>query len=89
MYFSIMNENVSSSKRKQKNIEIEVCSKEIINRFKIEVTNTDLYIILNQDLNTDSTYNYDILLAELQADKNLQIPSKIRKFNRRRKKMDD
>ena len=55
-----------------------------MDRFKIEVANTDLYNKLNQDLNTDPNYNYDILSAELQAAKNLQIPRKIRKFNRRK-----
>ena len=71
---------------------IEVCSQENMDRFKIEVENTDLYNKLNQDLNTDPNYNYDILSAELQAAKNLHIPRIIRKFNRRKhkkEKMDD
>ena len=55
-----------------------------MDRFKIEVANTDLYNKLNQDLNTDPNYNYDILSAELQAAKNLHILRKIRKFNRRK-----
>ena len=82
MYFSIMNENVTTSNSIQKYIEIEVCSQEIMDRFKIEVANTDLYNKLNQDLNTDPNYNYDILSAELQAAKNLHILRKITKFNR-------
>ena len=86
MYFSIMNENVTTTKSIQKYIEIEVCSQENMDRFKIEVANTDLYNKLNQDLNTDRNYNYDILSAELQAAKNLHIPRKIRKFNRRKHK---
>ena len=45
-----------------------------------------LYNKLNQDLNTDPNYNYVILSAELQAAKNLHIPRKIRKFNRRKHK---
>ena len=57
-----------------------------MDRFKIEVANTDLYNKLNQDLNTDPNYNYDILSAELQAAKNLHIPRKIRKFNGRKHK---
>ena len=76
MYFSIMNENVTASKSIQKYIEIEVCSQENMDRFKIEVANTDLYNKLNQDLNTDPNYNYDILSAELQGAKNLHIPRK-------------
>ena len=60
MYFSIMNENVTTTKSIQKYIEIEVCSQENMDRFKIEVANTDLYNKLNQDLNTDPNYNYDI-----------------------------
>ena len=86
MYFSIMNENVTASESIQKYIEIEVCSQENMDRFKIEVANTDLYNKLNQDLNTDPNYNYDILSAELQATKNLHIPRKIRKFNKRKHK---
>ena len=86
MYFSIMNENVTTTKSIQKYIEIEVCSQENMDRFKIEVANTDLYNKLNQDLNTDSNYTYDILSAELQAAKNLHIPRKIRKYNRRKHK---
>ena len=84
MYFSIMNENVTTSKSVQKYIEIEVCSQENMDRLIIEVANTDLYNKLNQNLNTDPNYNYDILSAELQAAKNLHIPRKIRKFNRRK-----
>ena len=84
MYFSIMNEKVTTSKSVQKYIEIEVCSQENMDRLKIEVANTDLYNKLNQNLNSDPNYNYDILSAELQAAKNLHIPRKIRKFNRRK-----
>ena len=58
MYFSIMNENVTTSKSIHKYIEVEVCSLENMDRFKIEVANTDLYNKLNQDLNTDPNYNY-------------------------------
>ena len=47
-----------------------------MDRFKIEVANTDLYNKLNQDLNTDPNYNYGILSAELQATKNLHIKKK-------------
>ena len=86
MYFSIMNENVTTTKSIQKYIEIEVCSQENMDQFKIEVANTDLYNKLNQDLNTDPNCNYDILSAELQAAKNLHIPRKIKKFNRRKHK---
>ena len=77
MYFSIMNENVTASKSIQKYIEIEVCSQENMDRFKIEVANTDLYNKLNQDLNTDPNYNYDILSAELQAAKNCTFQEKL------------
>ena len=49
-----------------------------MDQFKIEVANTDLYNKLNQDLNTDPNYNYDILSAELQAAKNLHIPRKFK-----------
>ena len=80
MYFSIMNENVTTLKSIQKYIEIELCSQENMDRIKIEVANTDLYNKLNQDLKTDP--NYDILSSELQAAKNLHIPRKIRKFDR-------
>ena len=82
LYFSIMNENVttSTSKSIQKYIEIEVCSQENMDRFKIEVANTDLYNKLNQDLNTDPNYSYNILSAELQAAKNLHIPKKNKKI---------
>ena len=80
MYFNIMNENVTTSKSIQKYFEIEVCSQENMHRFKIEVANTDLYNKLNQDLNTNPNYNYDILSAELQATKNLHIPIKNKKL---------
>ena len=63
MYFSIMYENVTTTKSIQKYIEIEVCSQENMDRFKTEVANTDLYNKLYQDLNTDPNYNYDILSA--------------------------
>ena len=84
MYFSIMNKNLTASKCIQKYIKIEVCSQENMDRFKIEVAHSDLYNILNQDLNRDPNYIYDILSAELQAAKNLHILRKMRKFNRRK-----
>ena len=86
MYFSIMNENVITSKAIQKYIKIEVCSQENMNRFKNEIAKSEICSKPNQDLNTDPNYNYNILSKELQAAKNLHIPQKIRKFNKRKHK---
>ena len=86
MYFSIMNENVITSKAIQKYIKIEVCSQENMNRFKNEIAKSEICSKLNQDLNTDPNYNYKSLSKELQTAKNLHIPPKIRKFNKRKHK---
>ena len=67
MYFSIMNENVTTTKSIQKYIEIEVCSQENMDRFKIEVANTDLYNKLNQDLSTAPDYNYGIFVSRIAS----------------------
>ena len=86
MYFSIMNENVITSKATQKYIKIEVCSQENMNQFKNEIAKSEICSKLNQDLNTDPNYNYNILSKELQSAKNLHIPQKIKKFNKRKHK---
>ena len=81
-----MNANVITSRAIQKYIKIEVCSEENMNRFKIEVAKSEICSKLNRDLNTDLNCNYNILYKELQAAKNLHIPQKIRKFNKRKHK---
>ena len=86
MYFSIMNENVITSKATQKYIKIEVCSQENMNQFKNEIAKSEICSKLNQDLNTDPNYNYNILSKELQTAKNLHIPQTIRKFSKRKHK---
>ena len=48
MYFSLMNENVITSKAVQKYIKIEVCSQENMNRFKIKVAKSEICSKLNQ-----------------------------------------
>ena len=74
MYFSIMNENVITSKAIQKYIKIEVCSQENMNRFKNEIAKSEICSKLNQDLNTDPNYNYNILSKELQPLKICTFP---------------
>ena len=77
MYFSIMNENIITSKATQKYIRIEVCSQENMNQFKNEIAKSEICSKLNQDLNTDPNCNYNILSKELQTAKNLHIPPKL------------
>ena len=63
-----------------------------MNRFNNEIAKSEICSKLNQDLNTDPNYNYNILSKELQTNKNLHIPPKIRKFNKRKhkkRKMDE
>ena len=48
-----------------------------MNRFKNEIAKSKICSKLNQDLNKDSNYNYNILSKELQGAKNLHIPQKI------------
>ena len=89
MHFSIMNENVTTTKSIQKFIEIEVCSQENMDRFKIEVANTDLYNKLNQNLNSDPNYNYDILSAECKPLRTCTFQEKLENLtgaNTRKKK---
>ena len=72
-----MNENATTSNSIQKYIEIKDCSQENMDRYRIEVANTDLYNKLNQDLNTDPNYNYDIFSSELQVLRICTFPEKL------------
>ena len=62
MYFSIMNENVTASKKYTKIYRDRTL---FSTEHGYKVANSDLYNKLNQDLNTDPNYTNDILLAEL------------------------
>ena len=59
-----------------------------MDKFKNEVANADLYNKLDLDINTDPNYNYVIFSKHLQAAKSKHIPKKIKKFNKRKHKIE-
>ena len=61
MYFCILNENYIKPITKRKFVEIEECSKEALDRFKIEIANSGIYDKLQKDLPTEPNDNYKIL----------------------------
>ena len=92
MYFCILNENYIRPITKQKFVEIEECSQEALDRFKIEIANSGIYDKLQKDLSTDPNDDYKILSEFLEKAKNTHLPRKHKKFNKqkhRKRKLDD
>ena len=62
MYFCTINSNICNYEQTKKLIEVEVCDHESIQRFVTEISNANIYDKLQENLNTNPNYNYDILL---------------------------
>ena len=84
MYFCMINSNFCYSDQAKKLIEVEVCDHESIQRFITEVSNDNIYNKFQKNLNTNTNYNYEILLKHLLNAKLKHIPKKVKKFNKRR-----
>ena len=70
----------------QKYIEVEVLSEENIERFRIEIADLEIHNKLDETLDRDPNYNYEIVSTLLQNAKSKHISKRIKKFNKRRHK---
>ena len=84
MYFCILNENYIKPITRRKFVEIEESSQEALARFKTEIANSEIYDKLRKDLSTDPNDNYKILSEVLEKAKNIHLPKKYKKFNKRK-----
>ena len=86
MYFCVMNENYIEPTTNQKYIEVEVLSEENIERFRKEIADLEIHNKLDETLDRDPNYNYEIVSTLLQNSKSKHIPKRVKKFNKRRHK---
>ena len=84
MYFCILNENYILPITRRKFVEIEESSQEAHARIKTEIANSEIYDKLRKDLSTDPNDNYKILSEVLEKAKNIHLPKKYKKFNKRK-----
>ena len=84
MYFCILNEDYIRPITKRKFVEIEECSQEALDRFKIEIANSGIYDKLQKDLSTDPNDKYKILSEFLDKAKNTHLPRKHKTFNKQK-----
>ena len=81
-----MNENYIKPTTNQKYIEVEVLSEENIERFRKEIADLEIHNKLDETLDRDPNYNYEIVSTLLQNAKSKHIPKLVKKFNKRRHK---
>ena len=81
MYFCVMNVNYIKQTTNQKYIEVEVLSEENIERFRKEIADLEIYNKLDETLDRDPNYNYEIVLNLQQNAKSKHILKRVEKFN--------
>ena len=86
MYFCVMNENYVKPTTKQKYIEVEVFNEENVESFRKEIADLEIHKKLDDTVDRDPNYNYEIVSTLLQNAKSKHIPKRIKKFNKRRHK---
>ena len=86
MYFCVMNENYVKPTTKQKYIEVEVFNEENVESFRKEIADLEIHNKLDDTVDRDPNYNYEIVSTLLQNAKSKHIPKRIKKFNKRRHK---
>ena len=86
MYFCVMNENYIKPTTNQKYIVVEVLNEENIERFRKEIADLEIHNKLDETLDRDPNYNYEIVSTLLQNAKSKHIPKRVKKFNKRRHK---
>ena len=86
MYFCVMNENYVNSTTKQKYIKVEVFNEENVESFRKEIADLEIHNKLDDTVDRDPNYNYEIVSTLLQNAKSKHIPKRIKKFNKRRHK---
>ena len=86
MYFCVMNENYIKPTTNQKYIEVQVLNEENLERFRKEIADLEIHNKLDETLDRDPNYNYEIVSTLLQNAKSKHIPKQVKKFNKRRHK---
>ena len=86
MYFCVTNESYIKPTNNQKYIEVEVLSEENIERFRKEIADLKIHNKLDETLDRDPNYNYEIVSTLLQNAKSKHIPKQVKKFNKRQHK---
>ena len=86
MYFCVMNENYVKPTTKQKYIEVEVFNEENVESFRKEIADLEIHNKLDDTVDRDPNYNYEIVSTLLQNAKSKHIPKRMKKFNKRRHK---
>ena len=81
-----MNENYVKPTTKQKYIEVEVLNEENVESFRKEIAHLEIHNKLDDTVDRDPNYNYEIVSTLLQNAKSKHIPKRIKKFNKRRHK---
>ena len=61
-------------------------SEENIERFRKEIADLEIHNTLDETLDRDPNYNYEIVSTLLQNAKSKHIPKRVKKFNKRRHK---
>ena len=74
MYFCVMNENYIKPTTNQKYIEVEVLSEENTERFRKDIADLEIHNKLDETLDRDPNYNYEIVSTLLQNAKSKHIP---------------
>ena len=85
MYFCVMNKNYVKPTTKQKYIEVEVLNEDV-ESFRKEIAELEIHNKLDNTVDRDPNYNYEIVSTLLQNAKSKHIPKRIKKFNKRRPK---
>ena len=66
MYFCVMNENYVKPTAKQKYIEVEVLNEENVESFRKEIVDLEIHNKLDDTVDRDPNYNYEIVSTLLQ-----------------------
>ena len=74
------------SNNNKKYVEIELTSEENLEKFKAEITKRNIYGAQNKNVAHDPNINIEILTNAIIDAKNMHIPIKRRKFNKRKDK---
>ena len=86
MIFTILKTNFRDSNNSKKYVEIELTSEENLEKFKAEITERNIYGVLDKNITHDPNINIEILTNAIIDAKNMHIPIKRRKFNKRKDK---
>ena len=86
IYFCVMNENYVKPTTKQKYIVVEVLNEGNVESFRKEIADLEIHNKLDDTVDRDPNYNYEIVSTLLQNAKSKHIPKRIKKFNKRRHK---